>query len=174
MVLLRIENRLEGIVELECRNQREYDVWTQGVSRLLSITADEPCILDDLVVYSVSAIVGDHPLSPKNDEIHLPSHKPSPHHTQITYPVSINTPMVEPRSKDTVASPLFDDDLSYVGRHKADVHPSEQDEAYRVRGVIKRKAARLMTKDAIKKLYELTNEIANKHLELAISHVKFN
>ncbi|RHN48112.1 putative pleckstrin-like, plant [Medicago truncatula] len=37
MVLLRIENRLEGIVELECRNQREYDVWTQGVSRLLSI-----------------------------------------------------------------------------------------------------------------------------------------
>lgn len=26
-----------GIVEFECRNQREYDIWTQGVSRLLSI-----------------------------------------------------------------------------------------------------------------------------------------
>ncbi|XP_014495532.1 VAN3-binding protein [Vigna radiata var. radiata] len=28
-----------GIVEFECRNQREYDIWTQGVSRLLSIVA---------------------------------------------------------------------------------------------------------------------------------------
>ncbi|CAI8614234.1 unnamed protein product [Vicia faba] len=26
-----------GIVEFECRTQREYDIWTQGVSRLLSI-----------------------------------------------------------------------------------------------------------------------------------------
>jgi len=28
-----------GIVEFECRNQREYDLWTQGVSRLLSVVA---------------------------------------------------------------------------------------------------------------------------------------
>ncbi|XP_057424553.1 VAN3-binding protein-like [Lotus japonicus] len=28
-----------GVVEFECRNQREYDIWTQGVSRLLSIVA---------------------------------------------------------------------------------------------------------------------------------------
>ncbi|XP_059632477.1 VAN3-binding protein-like isoform X2 [Cornus florida] len=31
---------LRGIVEFECRNQREYDVWTQGVSRLISIVAE--------------------------------------------------------------------------------------------------------------------------------------
>jgi hypothetical protein len=29
-----------GVVEFECRNQREYDVWTQGVSRLISIAAE--------------------------------------------------------------------------------------------------------------------------------------
>ncbi|KAI8029156.1 VAN3-binding protein [Camellia lanceoleosa] len=29
-----------GVVEFECKNQKEYDVWTQGVSRLLSITAE--------------------------------------------------------------------------------------------------------------------------------------
>ncbi|XP_061338130.1 VAN3-binding protein isoform X2 [Gastrolobium bilobum] len=34
---LKTESR--GIVEFECRNQREYDIWTQGVSRLLSIVA---------------------------------------------------------------------------------------------------------------------------------------
>jgi hypothetical protein len=28
-----------GIVEFECRNQREYDIWTQGVSKLLSIVS---------------------------------------------------------------------------------------------------------------------------------------
>ncbi|XP_057438627.1 VAN3-binding protein isoform X2 [Lotus japonicus] len=28
-----------GVVEFECRNQREYDIWTQGVSRLLTIVA---------------------------------------------------------------------------------------------------------------------------------------
>lgn len=26
-----------GLVEFECRTQREYDMWTQGVSRLLSM-----------------------------------------------------------------------------------------------------------------------------------------
>ncbi|KAL2991584.1 hypothetical protein AAZX31_10G003400 [Glycine max] len=31
---------MRGVVEFECRNQREYDVWTQGVSRLLSIAAE--------------------------------------------------------------------------------------------------------------------------------------
>ncbi|KEH41061.1 VAN3-binding protein isoform X2 [Medicago truncatula] len=29
-----------GVVEFECRSQREYDVWTQGVSRLISIAAE--------------------------------------------------------------------------------------------------------------------------------------
>lgn len=29
-----------GIVEFECKNQREYDIWTQGVSRLLTIAAE--------------------------------------------------------------------------------------------------------------------------------------
>ncbi|KAL5061341.1 hypothetical protein RYX36_032945 [Vicia faba] len=32
---LKTESR--GLVEFECRNQREYELWTQGVSRLLSI-----------------------------------------------------------------------------------------------------------------------------------------
>ncbi|KAJ7977348.1 VAN3-binding protein [Quillaja saponaria] len=35
---LKTETR--GIVEFECKNQREYDIWIQGVSRLLSIVAD--------------------------------------------------------------------------------------------------------------------------------------
>ncbi|RDX93036.1 VAN3-binding protein, partial [Mucuna pruriens] len=34
---LKTEGR--GIVEFECRSQREYNIWTQGVSRLLSIVA---------------------------------------------------------------------------------------------------------------------------------------
>ncbi|KAH6821615.1 auxin canalization protein [Perilla frutescens var. hirtella] len=29
-----------GVVEFECRNQREYDVWTQGVARLLAIAGE--------------------------------------------------------------------------------------------------------------------------------------
>ncbi|XXG77072.1 hypothetical protein AAC387_Pa08g1303 [Persea americana] len=29
-----------GVIEFECRNQREYDVWTQGVSRLLRIVEE--------------------------------------------------------------------------------------------------------------------------------------
>ena len=28
-----------GIVDFECKNQREHDIWTQGVSRLLSIVS---------------------------------------------------------------------------------------------------------------------------------------
>ncbi|CAJ1977163.1 unnamed protein product [Sphenostylis stenocarpa] len=32
---------MRGIVEFECRDQREYHVWTQGVSRLLSISAEK-------------------------------------------------------------------------------------------------------------------------------------
>ncbi|GFS37198.1 auxin canalization protein [Actinidia rufa] len=31
---------LRGVIEFECRSQREYDVWTQGVVRLLSIAAE--------------------------------------------------------------------------------------------------------------------------------------
>ncbi|XP_057783355.1 VAN3-binding protein-like isoform X2 [Salvia miltiorrhiza] len=30
-----------GVVEFECRNQRDHDIWTQGVARLLAITADK-------------------------------------------------------------------------------------------------------------------------------------
>ncbi|KAH6786948.1 auxin canalization protein [Perilla frutescens var. hirtella] len=30
-----------GVVEFECRNQREYDIWTQGATRLLTIAADK-------------------------------------------------------------------------------------------------------------------------------------
>ncbi|KAK9160865.1 hypothetical protein Syun_007206 [Stephania yunnanensis] len=36
---LKTEQR--GLVEFECRNQREYDVWTQGVSRLLAVAAEK-------------------------------------------------------------------------------------------------------------------------------------
>ena len=32
---------MRGVVEFECRNQREYDIWTQGVSRLISIAAEK-------------------------------------------------------------------------------------------------------------------------------------
>ncbi|XP_028795390.1 VAN3-binding protein isoform X2 [Neltuma alba] len=35
-----LKTMMRGVVEFECRNQREYDVWTQGVSRLLSIAAE--------------------------------------------------------------------------------------------------------------------------------------
>ncbi|ONI26364.1 hypothetical protein PRUPE_1G020300 [Prunus persica] len=31
---------MRGVVEFECRSQREYDIWTLGVSRLLSIAAE--------------------------------------------------------------------------------------------------------------------------------------
>nr|TKR83709.1 hypothetical protein D5086_0000264800 [Populus alba] len=30
-----------GVIEFECSNQKEYDVWTQGVARLLSIAAEK-------------------------------------------------------------------------------------------------------------------------------------
>ena len=29
-----------GVVEFECKNQREYDIWTQGVCRLLAVVTD--------------------------------------------------------------------------------------------------------------------------------------
>ncbi|XP_050372432.1 VAN3-binding protein-like isoform X2 [Argentina anserina] len=32
---------MRGVVEFECRSQREYDTWTQGVSRLISIAAEK-------------------------------------------------------------------------------------------------------------------------------------
>lgn len=35
---LKTETR--GVVEFECKNQSEYDIWTQGISRLLSIVAE--------------------------------------------------------------------------------------------------------------------------------------
>ncbi|KAG7991998.1 hypothetical protein I3843_02G106100 [Carya illinoinensis] len=36
-----LKTLLRGVVEFECRNQREYDIWTQGVSRLLTISAEK-------------------------------------------------------------------------------------------------------------------------------------
>ncbi|XP_038692476.1 VAN3-binding protein-like isoform X3 [Tripterygium wilfordii] len=35
-----LDTTLRGLVEFECRNQREYDIWTQGVSRLLTIVSE--------------------------------------------------------------------------------------------------------------------------------------
>ncbi|KAK6937562.1 VAN3-binding protein-like, auxin canalization domain, partial [Dillenia turbinata] len=35
-----LKTQLRGIVEFECKNQREHDIWTRGVSRLLSIVAE--------------------------------------------------------------------------------------------------------------------------------------
>ncbi|XP_044486714.1 VAN3-binding protein-like [Mangifera indica] len=32
-----LKTEARGVVEFECKNQREYDIWTQGVSRLLAI-----------------------------------------------------------------------------------------------------------------------------------------
>lgn len=36
-----LKTLMRGVVEFECMNQREYDVWTQGVARLLSIAAEK-------------------------------------------------------------------------------------------------------------------------------------
>ncbi|XP_038722407.1 VAN3-binding protein-like isoform X2 [Tripterygium wilfordii] len=36
-----LKTTVRGIVEFECRNQREYDIWTQGVSRLLTIAKEK-------------------------------------------------------------------------------------------------------------------------------------
>lgn len=30
-----------GVIEFECKNQREYDIWTQGVCRLLAMAAEK-------------------------------------------------------------------------------------------------------------------------------------
>ncbi|KAG9148527.1 hypothetical protein Leryth_025207 [Lithospermum erythrorhizon] len=35
-----LKTQVRGLVEFECKTQREYDMWTQGVSRLLSIVAE--------------------------------------------------------------------------------------------------------------------------------------
>ncbi|GAB2294726.1 hypothetical protein Dimus_028921 [Dionaea muscipula] len=35
-----LKTLIRGVVEFECRNQREYEVWTEGVSRLLTIAAE--------------------------------------------------------------------------------------------------------------------------------------
>lgn len=31
----------EGVIEFECRGRREYEIWTKGVSRLLSIAGEK-------------------------------------------------------------------------------------------------------------------------------------
>lgn len=38
-----LKTLLRGVVEFECRNQREYDMWTQGVAKLLLIAAERLC-----------------------------------------------------------------------------------------------------------------------------------
>ncbi|XP_041016472.1 VAN3-binding protein [Juglans microcarpa x Juglans regia] len=35
-----LQTETRGVVEFECKNQREYDIWTQGISSLLSIVAE--------------------------------------------------------------------------------------------------------------------------------------
>ncbi|KAE8658334.1 hypothetical protein F3Y22_tig00116971pilonHSYRG00195 [Hibiscus syriacus] len=39
--ILWVEDGDARVVEFECKNQKEHDVWTQGVSRLLSISAEK-------------------------------------------------------------------------------------------------------------------------------------
>ncbi|XP_019082823.1 PREDICTED: VAN3-binding protein isoform X2 [Camelina sativa] len=36
-----LKTETKRIIEFECRNQREYDIWTQGVSRLLAIATEK-------------------------------------------------------------------------------------------------------------------------------------
>uniref|UniRef100_A0A0A0LA55 PH domain-containing protein n=1 Tax=Cucumis sativus TaxID=3659 RepID=A0A0A0LA55_CUCSA len=38
-----LKTLLRGVVEFECRNQREYEMWTQGVSKLLLMVAERLC-----------------------------------------------------------------------------------------------------------------------------------
>ncbi|XP_038882000.1 VAN3-binding protein isoform X2 [Benincasa hispida] len=38
-----LKTLLRGVVEFECRNQREYDMWTQGVAKLLLMAAERLC-----------------------------------------------------------------------------------------------------------------------------------
>ncbi|CAM8911795.1 unnamed protein product [Rhodiola kirilowii] len=35
-----LKTSVRGVVEFECRNHKEYDIWTEGVSRLLAIAAE--------------------------------------------------------------------------------------------------------------------------------------
>lgn len=35
-----LKTLVRGVVEFECRSQREYDIWTQGAARLLAIAAE--------------------------------------------------------------------------------------------------------------------------------------
>lgn len=35
-----LKTLLRGVVEFECRNEREYDMWTQGVAKLLAMAAE--------------------------------------------------------------------------------------------------------------------------------------
>lgn len=36
-----LKTLLRGVVEFECRDQREYEIWTEGVSRLLALSAEK-------------------------------------------------------------------------------------------------------------------------------------
>ncbi|CAH9081148.1 unnamed protein product [Cuscuta europaea] len=35
-----LRTQVRGLVEFECKNHKEYEMWTQGVSRLLSVVAE--------------------------------------------------------------------------------------------------------------------------------------
>lgn len=36
-----LKTATQRVIEFECKNQQEYDVWTQGVSRLLSLVNEK-------------------------------------------------------------------------------------------------------------------------------------
>ncbi|KAG6597421.1 VAN3-binding protein, partial [Cucurbita argyrosperma subsp. sororia] len=42
-----LKTLMRGVVEFECRNQREYDMWTQGVAKLLVMAAERTCMFQD-------------------------------------------------------------------------------------------------------------------------------
>ncbi|KAK7393505.1 hypothetical protein VNO78_22063 [Psophocarpus tetragonolobus] len=52
-----LKTEARGIVEFECRNQREYDIWTQGVSRLLSIVARRKNISNPLEAMAMATVM---------------------------------------------------------------------------------------------------------------------
>lgn len=35
-----LKTAMRGVIEFECKNKREYEIWTQGISRLLSLVSE--------------------------------------------------------------------------------------------------------------------------------------
>ncbi|KAL1816718.1 hypothetical protein ACET3Z_019292 [Daucus carota] len=44
--VLRFEDNHRRVVDFECRSKRDYEMWTQGVSRLLSIASEAKIKMD--------------------------------------------------------------------------------------------------------------------------------